>query len=69
MEVGLALARHAERSAEHSPETVQPDEPRPAPRRHPGVAAKVWAETNLDRRYKINKPVGPEAFIHLKNCF
>lgn len=50
VEVSLALTAHVHRSAEHSPEAVQPDEARPAPRHHPGVAAEVWTETNLKRR-------------------
>ena len=54
MEGRLALPRHADWSAEHPPEAVEPDQPRPAPRHHPGVAAEVWTETDLKRR-KISK--------------
>lgn len=46
----LALASGAGWRTEHPPEAVEPDQPRPAPRHHPGVAAKVGTETNLKRR-------------------
>lgn len=50
VEVSLALTAHVHRSTEHSLEAVQPDEARLASRHQPGVAAKVWTETNLKRR-------------------
>lgn len=53
VEVSLALTAHVHRSTEHSLEAVQPDEACLASRHHPGVAAKVWTETNLKRREMI----------------